>query len=247
MAKSQTACRLPSSAPGQPHLHLVAAPVLVVAAMQGLVHVADEMDDEFQRLLPLGQRQAAVGHAGGVAGDRVDGAVALRAVHRRHVAGGRDLGIDEMPGSGVAAGGADLVGPGRHLLQPGRGDQACAPRRGPRRSGSARPHSRRPGAPRSPRRRPARCRRRGWREGWPPPAATDGRAHDALPFLIQATVNRPRHAGSCANARGGSRAAVAGVTGRPPAMPRCRSCRRRSRDPGRMRNCSGPGLCCSAT
>ncbi len=57
----------------------------IFRAVQRLVLVADEMNDEFQRLFARGGWLVAIGQDGGEALDGLDGTVAILAVARRDI------------------------------------------------------------------------------------------------------------------------------------------------------------------
>src|SRR5690606_24897572 len=94
----------------------VAAAIVGMAGVHGLVHVADEVDHELQRLQPFGVAAGGVGEDRGLGVDGLDHAVAAGAVARGLVAAAALADVDVVPARAapaeVGVGAAQFVGPG---------------------------------------------------------------------------------------------------------------------------------------
>ena len=142
--ESQTACRLVCSYRPSRSWQVVAAAVVAVGDVQGLVQVLHEVDEEAERLAAAGPGGVGIGQHRPEFGDLADD-TALPRAEPITVMGGGDRHVDVMPGGGAADPGAVLVGPGRGVGQrfprleqvpddrprPGREPRLGQPRRGP--------------------------------------------------------------------------------------------------------------------
>src|SRR5262249_48901497 len=104
----------PFGAAEERHVDSVTAVVAVVGAVEGLMEVADQVDDEAECLGTALIRRAMVGEYSALSLERRDDAVAARrplAVARRLVVVRGERDVDVVPAGRLGAAVTDLVGP----------------------------------------------------------------------------------------------------------------------------------------
>ena len=98
------------------HPYLVSAAVVIVRAMQGLVQIADKMDQKPQSLRPHGLRKLMVREDAFVFLHLGDDAIASQAVPHGVISVRRNLDVHVMPRSCFGTIAPDFIGPGGNLL-----------------------------------------------------------------------------------------------------------------------------------